>query len=312
MSARRSLVSDERYARWHLSPRELHKGKLKNLRFFGPKDIKIHLERILTRMGEDLKGKIVIDVPAGSGHSSRILRDLGARVEALDFYPEFFRVEGLVCKQADLSQTLPVPDSSAEMVLCQEGIEHLPNQLHALQECNRILKKGGILLVTTPNESKLRSKVSHMLSESEFSYKIMPPNELDSVWFSDGSAGKGLYFGHIFPIGVQRLRMLARLAGFRIQKIHHLRANHTSLLLLLILYPLILCVNALAYRKAMRLHSDVPRRRRSDVYGEILRLGIDPRILIDGHLCIEFAKDLDWKEVPSMVQGKYSSFDVET
>jgi len=78
---------------------------------------------------ENLKGKVVVDLPAGSGKMSRFLRDLGATVEPYDLYPEFFKVDGLTCRFADLETKLPIPDSHADYVLFQEGMEHLPDQL---------------------------------------------------------------------------------------------------------------------------------------------------------------------------------------
>ena len=51
------------------------------MKIFGPKDIKIHLEKILRNKKNELQGKKVIDLPAGNGISSAILNELGADVE---------------------------------------------------------------------------------------------------------------------------------------------------------------------------------------------------------------------------------------
>lgn len=277
------------------------------MKFFGTKDIKVFVERVLLKRTE-LNGKIVIDIPAGSGHSTKILQKMGAKVEPYDLFPEFFAVENITCRKADLSRELPIKNSHADYVLCQEGIEHVPDQLFMLKEINRILKKGGILFLTTPNHSKLRSKFSYLLSESEYSYKIMPPNEMDSIWFSDDKVSNEIYFGHIFLIGIQKLRVLARLAGFRIKKIHHLRVNRTSFFLLLLFYPLIFFVNVFAYFRAKHRKKGVEGKEKAGVYGEILKLGIDPRILVDGHLFVEFEKQHELDQVQSILHSKYKDF----
>lgn len=45
---------------------------------------------------------------------------------------------------------IPVPDESFDAVLCSEVFEHLPNPILAVRELSRVLRKGGILLLTAP------------------------------------------------------------------------------------------------------------------------------------------------------------------
>jgi len=235
----------------------------------------------------------VVDLPAGEGHSSVLLRDAGADLHPYDLFPGVFKVEGLTCHKADLTTDLPIPAGFADLVLCQEGIEHLPNQHLALKEMSRILKPGGRLLLTTPNYSNMRSRFSYLFSESEM-YKLMPPNEIDSVWFSDrNTGGSDIYFGHVFSIGIQRLRLLALLAGLKIHRIHHNRANKTAAVLLLLTYPFVLWVNYAAYRRAMRKRVDVEYETRKRIFSEVFRLGIDPRILVEADQFVELEKVSD-------------------
>ena len=218
----------------------------------GTKDIKFFVKSYIHRNRAALKGKLVIDIPAGSGYSTEVLVGTGAKVEAFDLFPEFFKFDGVDCKKADLEGTLPIESSHADVVLFQEGIEHLSDQLHSLRELNRILKPGGKLLLTTPNYSSLRAKMSYLLNESE-SYKLMPPNPIESIWFSKGkNTGNRFYFGHMFLVGLQRLKLLAALSGLRLIKIHHTRVNLTSLFLLMMVYPLVVLSSYRAYRRAVR------------------------------------------------------------
>ena len=283
------------------------------MRFSGPKGINPYVERFLRSNAERFSGKKVVDVPAGAGHMSAVLRKLGADVQAFDLFPESFRADGLECRRADLSESIPLESGHADCILSQEGIEHVPNQIGMFREFNRILKKGGTLLLTTPNYSNLRIKLGHLLAESEYAFKRMPPNELDSIWGlgEEAASGSGpaggpapddVYFGHVFPVGIQKLRLLGRVSGFRIRKVHPTRVNGSSFALMFILYPLILVVNWLAYRRALSKRRDVPAERRREVYGEILKRGIDPQILVDGYLFVEFEKEHDLPEAVSSLR----------
>ncbi len=282
------------------------------MKLFGTKDIKVFIQALLKSRSGELKNKIVLDIPAGSGFSSGILKDIEAKVEAFDLFPEFFNVVGLDCKFADLSKVLPIESNYADFILCQEGVEHLANQHLMFAEFNRVLKMNGILFLTTPNASNLRSRISHLLSESEYSYKKMPPNEVDSIWFSDSDKNKSIYFGHIFLIGIQKLRVLASLNGFRIKKTHHFRINHTSLLLMLFCYPFILLVNLLGYLKAVNNITSVNHEEVKKVYLEQLLLGIDPRILVGGHIIVEFQKINDATKMNFSLYNKYKDCNIVT
>ena len=97
------------------------------LRFFGSSDIKGFVCRYIETL--TLKGQRVIDIPAGRGETSRLLKEAGAEVEAYDLFPEVFDVEGLKCKEVDIMAGIPEGDPSADMIICQEGLAHLPDQM---------------------------------------------------------------------------------------------------------------------------------------------------------------------------------------
>jgi SAM-dependent methyltransferase len=269
------------------------------MRFFGPKDIERHTERYIAENAASFRGRSVVDIPAGAGAQSRLFAAAGARVEAFDLLPERFAVPGLTCRAANLSERLPIESAHADVVWCSEAMEHLPNHVQAFREFGRILKLGGTLLITTRNYSSLRSRLSYLVMESEQCFgALMPPNEVDSVWYAD-DAHADVYFGHMFLVGIQRLRAMARLSGFRIRRVHHLKVNKTSLLLFPLLYPAIALISLVGYGQALRrtrrkrgrgLASLAERRA---VYREQLRLNLDPRILVDQDLFIEFEKEVD-------------------
>ncbi|MDN5200379.1 class I SAM-dependent methyltransferase [Fulvivirgaceae bacterium BMA10] len=275
-----------------------------------PKSIKFYVKRFLHANKNFFKGKNVIDFPAGNGITSRILRDIGANPVPMDLFPEYFEIEGIDCKRANILDGLPISNKQADALICQEGIEHFSDQFGALKEFNRVLKKDGILLITTPNYSNLRAKLSYLLSESERFNSIMPPNELDSIWMSDQKITNEIYFGHIFLIGIQKLRVLARLSGFKIKKYHFTRIKVTSVLLLPLFYPFILISNWISYKRNMRKHGDYNYSTKKMIYGEIYKLSINPKILVGGNLMVEFIKDQDHKDVAKGLRSKHKEFGI--
>ena len=275
-----------------------------------PKSIKYYVKRFFYKNKERFRSKLIIDFPAGNGITSKIIKDIGAVPLSFDLFPEYFNIEGLKCERANISKKLPIENKIADALICQEGIEHFTDQFKALKEFNRVLKPGGTLLITTPNYSNLRAKLSYLLSESERFNSIMPPNEIDSIWMSKQDITEEFYFGHIFLIGIQKLRVLAKLAGFKIRKIHFTRLKSTSLILLFIFYPFILISNIITYTKRLKKSNSFDKKLRKSVYKDIFKLSINLKILVDGYLFVEFEKEIDAENVASIIKSRNKSFGI--
>lgn len=270
--------------------------------FFGSKDIKQLLPALLRRRQPELRGRAVLDVPTGNGDTAQLLLELGAQVTASDLYPEFFRYPSIECVRANLNDTLPFAAASFDFVICQEGIEHMPNQLHLFQELNRVLRLGGRAIITTPNYSNLRTRLSYLLLESE-AYRLMAPNETDSVWASDNAQTiHDVYLGHIFFANVTKQRALAALSGLRIVEVHPSRVNYTSLALLPLYYPWMRLAGWFARRRGLKKGQSSPQR--PAVYQELAQLNQSLTVLTGGHLIIEYEKQLETSEAVAQLTGK--------
>jgi|WetSurMetagenome_2_1015567.scaffolds.fasta_scaffold210963_2 SAM-dependent methyltransferase len=214
--------------------------------------------RILS-LRNDLEGKRVIDLACGDGRTTYLLRKMGAIVSPYDIFPESCKLPDDTPQFADVGQALPIADGSADLVILQEVIEHLPNQLFALQEICRILKPGGELFLTTPNKSSLVAKLSYLCFESEV-LKGTPWGSVDGVWGQDES-GQRSYYGHLFLIGVQQLRALALIAGFKSIEVKRTDISRSSAALMLIFYPVILLASLRAVYRDWKKYPDDPVHR---------------------------------------------------
>ncbi|MGZ3743017.1 MAG: class I SAM-dependent methyltransferase [Pseudobdellovibrionaceae bacterium] len=251
------------------------------------------------------KNPVAIDLPAGNGETSQFLLDNGYAVHAFDLFPQFFNEKRIKCEYCDITEGIPLENELADLIICQEGIEHFPDQLSAFKEFNRVMKDQGTLIITTPNHSNLKHKLSYLLTESERYSRIMSVNEYDSIWFNRDH-NDNQYYGHVFLIGITKMRLLARIAGFKIRKIHFSEVKPSNVFLFLIFYPFILLSSLMTYRRNVK-----KKPIAKATYLEILKLNIDPRILIDGSLIVEFEKEYSMAEAKKALH-QIGSYDLQT
>ena len=108
--------------------------------------------------GRHGSGGVLVDVGCGTGQLWPYLRDRFARYIGVDAarYEDF--PVGAEFHQVDLDTgTAPLPDDCADVVASVETIEHLENPRFFMRELVRMVKPGGWVIVTTPNQLSLLS-----------------------------------------------------------------------------------------------------------------------------------------------------------
>lgn len=99
---------------------------------------------------------VAVDAGSGEGYGAQRLRDAGARaVVALEYDPAACahgagRYPSIATVRANLA-ALPLATASADLVVSCQVIEHLWALPDFLADCRRVLRPGGVLVVTTPN-----------------------------------------------------------------------------------------------------------------------------------------------------------------
>jgi ubiquinone/menaquinone biosynthesis C-methylase UbiE len=113
------------------------------------------------------KGKLKhLDIGAGAGRLIRRLREaLDVESSACDFHVERFSVEEVKLAQLDLNRDrLPYADENFDLVTCSEVVEHLENYRGVIREMHRILRPGGLAVITTPNVLNANSRLRYLVS----------------------------------------------------------------------------------------------------------------------------------------------------
>ena len=73
----------------------------------------------------------------------------------------------------DLDERLPVADATFDAVVSLEGIEHLLLPARCLAEFCRILRPGGVLVLTTPNINNLQSRWHYLMTGRFSGFRVL-------------------------------------------------------------------------------------------------------------------------------------------
>ncbi len=96
-----------------------------------------------------LAGRVVLDAASGTGRYALIARERGAaRVLALDNSMAMLVANPLPSRVLATSEALPLAAASVDVVICALALGHLPRLQPSLSEIARVLKPGGVALVS--------------------------------------------------------------------------------------------------------------------------------------------------------------------
>lgn len=107
------------------------------------------------------EGARFLDVGCGKGDAMRLLASVGWQTEGVEFDPDavaIARARGLNVHQGELDGQR-FAEGTFDAVQLSHVIEHLPDPLATIRECHRILRKGGTLVMFTPNADGLTHKL---------------------------------------------------------------------------------------------------------------------------------------------------------
>lgn len=110
----------------------------------------------------NLKGKEkILDVGCGRGFYLKILSDfkLGLDLYGVDLNSKYLQIAEKFIKDESVNLTksdicnLPFKDDYFDRIIASEILEHIPDDQRAISELLRVLRPGGIVLITVPNKN---------------------------------------------------------------------------------------------------------------------------------------------------------------
>lgn len=164
--------------------------------------VRVCLEKVLA---QDMVGKTLVDVGCSYGWLAYVMSDQGLKkfvgVDPSATAIEFARKKNRAADfRVGRAERLPLKDETADVVVMFDVIEHVAKwaETAALSEAYRVLKPGGVLLLSTPNYHWLMNMFDpvwywghrHYRAETlknvleKIGYKKVKMEVRGGVWFS--------------------------------------------------------------------------------------------------------------------------------
>jgi ubiquinone/menaquinone biosynthesis C-methylase UbiE len=191
--------------------------------FIYTRDAIEHLHRYAI-VDKYIEGKIVLDIASGEGYGSNLMSEKATFVYGVDIDTTAVQAAKLKYKKENLdfltgsAIEIPVKDSSIDVVVSFETIEHHDKHCEMMAEIKRVLKPNGILIISTPDKfyysdkrkfnnpfhikelykNEFKSLISNYFSNKQLLYQkytssnsiIIDENKFEDVVFFTGNYSK--------------------------------------------------------------------------------------------------------------------------
>lgn len=137
-------------------------------------------------------GRRVLDVACGEGYGAYSIQKGGAaRVIGVDISSEAVRHARArygIDARVGSAEELPLENGSVDVVVSFETIEHIPSPPRFIQECARVLTRGGQLILSSPNRElyRLRNGINPFhcseLSEPELTRTVSAHFQIEGIY----------------------------------------------------------------------------------------------------------------------------------
>lgn len=221
-------------------------------------------------------GKKILDLSCAGGETAKMLDQLGYRVVATE-YGLLPKMPGAIesVGGVDLNAFLPFRSASFDGVDMVEVIEHIENQSQLVREISRVLKPGGVLLVSTPNVLNVFSRVRFLFT-GFLRGRVRPAH-----YTSRPGQAPNIYLLHFYE-----LYYLLFHYGFRVTELRKTRVKFAARFFTALLWPFMGLFSLVA---VIHAEKDPVQRRQN---WEILSHFFHPALLLSDNIVVK-AKKID-------------------
>jgi len=177
------------------------------------------LTEVLMRASALLKDEKVVYLDVGSGICTTTQFVVNAlrpeRVICADIDESFLercREKGFEIMRVDLNaETLPLESGTVDLVTAFEVVEHLWDKDNMLKEVYRVLKQGGLLILSTPNLAAWANRLLLLVGKTPFYYDVSQKSPLTKYGY-----------GHVNLYTLELLKKHLLSYGFEVIEAHGL------------------------------------------------------------------------------------------
>lgn len=171
------------------------------------------------------RGKSVLDIACGEGYGAALLAEAGVHVFGVDISADAIAHAIAKYQKPNLEfrigscTGIPLADASVDMVVSFETIEHHAEHDKMLSEIKRVLRPGGILVMSSPDKKEYTERAAH---ENTFHVKELYMQEFEALLRK--------YFAHHALLG-QRVLYASTilLQGVSGEAVHHYREGQSTI-----------------------------------------------------------------------------------
>ncbi|MBW2977284.1 class I SAM-dependent methyltransferase [Candidatus Woesearchaeota archaeon] len=158
-------------------------GENPNSRFFKER-LKINLKLV-----KSVKGKRLLDIACGRGYYSNEFSKY-FNVDAIDLSRKAIEFAKSKFPNVEFKRgncySMPYRNGLYDIVVCNNIIEHIKYPKKLLKEANRVLKKRGYILISTPNKYRLTNIINIILNmplkmASKYHFKEYSHSEIKKI-----------------------------------------------------------------------------------------------------------------------------------
>ncbi len=163
------------------------------------------------------KNSSVLDLGSATGGNSILLRELGFTVtgiELSDFGYQSQIAKGLDVVQADACN-IPFSDNTFDAIICLDLLEHIEKHSLAIAEVVRVVKAGGMILISVPEDMAMWSDHDIVVSH----YRRYSLDEISNLCDVAGIKLENVWRSNIILKPIVKLQR-RRASGSALKEVH--------------------------------------------------------------------------------------------